>query len=401
MAVKLVHVTTVPMTLEFFLRGQIRHLVDNGFEVIAISSPGEALERVAKRDEIEVHAVPMTRGITPVADLVTVLRLWRLFVRLRPTIVHSSTGKAGPLAMFAAMLARVPIKVYSLRGIMIDRRKGAAKRILRTLELITCKCADRVLGVSRSVAEFMVNEGLCSECTITVPGSGSSNGVEAIGRFNPEAVASDARRRLRTRWGIPEGALVIGFVGRLVMGKGIVELDAAWRSIRTRYDNAYLVTAGPAENQDPVPKQVLEALARDERVVMIDYVNNEEMPEFYRMVDLIVLPTYSEGFPNVLLEAAAMALPVVATRVTGCVDAVEDQITGVLVPPRDADALAAAMALYLDDPELRNRHGAAARERVLRSFRPEPIWDAVLEEYHRLLEAKGLVQSQPEVVPGD
>jgi len=125
------------------------------------------------------------------------------------------------------------------------------------------------------------------------------------------------------------------------------------------------------------------------------------MPEFYRMVDLIVLPTYSEGFPNVLLEAAAMALPVVATRVTGCVDAVEDQVTGALVPPRDADALLAAMVRYLDDPELRNRHGAAARERVLRSFRPEPIWDAVLEEYHHLLKAKGLVQSQPEVVPGD
>lgn len=400
MPVRLVHVTTVPMTLEFFLRGQIRHLVNSGIEVIAISSPGPALGRVAERDGIEVHAVPMTRGINPITDFVTMLRLWRLFVNLRPTIVHSSTGKAGPLAMLAAVLARVPIKVYSLRGIMIDRRTGAAKKILRALEMITCKCADRVLAVSRSVAESMVHEKLCSACKITVPAGGSSNGVDAAGRFNPYVVSPDEQERLRLRWGIPGDALVIGFVGRLITGKGIGELAAAWRRVRERYDSVFLVIVGPTEDQDPVPAHILDTLRYDERVAMVDYVDNDEMPLFYRMADLIVLPTYSEGFPNVLLEAAAMALPVVATRVTGCVDAVVDQTTGTLVPPRDADALEAAIVRYVRDPELRRLHGNAARERVLRWFRPEPIWDAVLAEYCRLLDAKGLSQGRPEVLPG-
>lgn len=399
MPVRLVHVTTVPMTLELFLRGQIGHLKQNGFEVIAVSSPGAALERVAARDGIEVHAVPMTRGMNPAADFLTTLRLWRLFVRLRPHIVHSSTGKAGPLAMLAAVLARVPIKVYSLRGIMIDRRMGAAKRILRAMESITCRCADRVLAVSRSVADFVVSEGLCPSCAIAVPAAGSSNGVDAAGRFNPATVSPDAVQRLRVRWGIPRDTVVIGFVGRLVAGKGIVELAAAWDKIRRRYHNAVLVTAGPVEHQDAVPEHIIEALRNDRRVVAVDYLDNDRMPLFYSMTDLVVLPTYSEGFPNVLLEAAAMALPVVATRVTGCVDAVEDHVTGVLVPSRDADALEAAIARYLEDPELRRRHGDAARERVLRSFRPEPVWDAVLAEYCALLDSKGLPRPVPEVGP--
>ena len=135
----------------------------------------------------------------------------------------------------------------------------------------------------------------------------------------------------------------------------------------------------------------LKSLRADRRAIMIDSVPHAQMPALYNASDLIVLPTYSEGLPNVALEAAAMAKPVVATRVTGCVDVVEDGITGVLIPPRDSVALEEAITRYLADPPLRMRHGVAARERVLARFAPEPIWEALRDEYLRLLTEKNQI----------
>lgn len=398
---KLAHVTTVPMTLELFLRGQIAFMKKRGIEVMAVSSPGPALERVAQRDGITVCPIPMKRGISPLSDLLSLIRLVRFFRRVRPDVVHSSTGKAGPLAMMAATLARVPIRFYSLRGIMVDRRSGLSKSMLKMLERISCLCADRVLAVSRSVADVILRGGYCSADKLTIPAAGSSNGVDALERFNPGLIPPGTRERFRRRHNISSDALVIGFVGRLVAGKGIRELEAAWKSIRSQPGKVFLVTVGAQEAQDPVPKEVLNRLARDERVVMLDYVPNEEMPFLYSMMDLVVLPTYSEGLPNVPLEAAAMELPVVATRVTGCVDAIADEVTGILLPPQDWRALAQAVTRYMADDELRRQHGKAGRDRVLRLFRPEIVWEALYREYVSALAQKGYDGSHWELHLGE
>jgi glycosyltransferase involved in cell wall biosynthesis len=273
---------------------------------------------------------------------------------------------------------------------MVDRRSGFSKSVLEMLERISCLCSDRVLAVSRSVADVMLRGGYCPAHKLTVPAAGSSNGVDALERFNPDLIPPGTRERSRRRYNISPEALVIGFVGRLVAGKGIRELEAAWRSIRTQHGKAFLVTVGEQEAQDPVPQEVLNRLRGDKRVVMLDYVPNEEMPLLYYIMDLVALPTYSEGLPNVPLEAAAMELPVVASRVTGCVDAIEDEVTGILIPPKDWQALALAMTRYIEDEELRREHGKAGRERVLRLFRPPMIWEAVYREYMSALASKGI-----------
>jgi glycosyltransferase involved in cell wall biosynthesis len=379
------------MTLELFLQGQISYFKENGFDVVAVSSPGPALERVAQRDNIEVYAIPMSRGIAPLRDARALYELRKLFRRLRPSIVHASTGKAGPLAILAATLAGVPVRVYSLRGFMIDRARAGGQTILRFMEWLTCRCAHRVIAVSRSLAELVIRERLCQPEKLVVFAHGSSNGVDAKGRFNPERLTGLAVQEFRAAWRIPERATVISFIGRLVAGKGIAELAHAWQSIRAEHETAYLVIAGTPEEHDPVDRSVLQCLSADERVTMIDSVPHTQMPALYGASDLIVLPTYSEGLPNVALEAAAMAKPVVATRVTGCVDVVEDGVTGTLVSVRDSEALEKAIALYLDDSSLQKRHGKAARELVLAKFAPEPIWEALRIEYLRLLSERGLI----------
>jgi glycosyltransferase involved in cell wall biosynthesis len=230
-----------------------------------------------------------------------------------------------------------------------------------------------------------VEEGLCPPGEIKVLLGGSGNGVDATGRFRPQPEA--IRREERARLGVPEDALVVGFVGRLVRDKGVLELAEAWRALREAHPSAHLVLAGRIEEEeDAIPLEVAAALRADPRVRLPGVVR--DMPRLYAACDVVALPTYREGFPNVALETAAMALPIVATAVPGCVDAVVDGETGTLVPPRDPVTLGEALGRYLADAALRARHGEAARRRVLREFRQEAIWEAVADEYDALLTAR-------------
>jgi glycosyltransferase involved in cell wall biosynthesis len=233
-----------------------------------------------------------------------------------------------------------------------------------------------------------VDASLCPPEKIVTLLGGSGNGVDAAGRFAPRADDADRRTELRAQWEIPGHAPVVAFVGRLVRDKGIVELSEAWRDVRDRFPGAHLLIAGPLEPQDPVPAATLDALRADPRVRLLGPV--PEPRDVYLAADLVTLPTYREGFPNVPLEAAAMARPVVATRIPGCVDAVTDGETGLLVPARDIAGLADALARYLADPALRAAHGARGRERACRDFDRTRIWTALREEYGALLAARGL-----------
>jgi glycosyltransferase involved in cell wall biosynthesis len=240
-----------------------------------------------------------------------------------------------------------------------------------------------VLCVSHSLRDEALSAGIARAEKITVFLHGSGHGVDATGRFDPRATP-DARHEVRARFGIPRDAVVVGFVGRIVRDKGLVELVRAWELLRDRYPALHMLVAGGFEPQDPVPPDVEAVLRNDARIHLAGWTT--DTPPLYAAMDLLTLPTYREGFPNVPLEAGAMSLPVVATRVAGCVDAVEDGVTGTLVPPRDAAALASAIAAYIDDPALGNAHGQAGRDRVLRDFRREPLWDALHAEYQRQID---------------
>lgn len=292
--------------------------------------------------------------------------------------------------MAAATLANVPVKFYTLHGIMAQIRKGPARTLLKLLERIACALADQVLAVSRSVADGVVSQGLCPERKVKVLAHGSCNGIDAVNRFNPSNLDRDRKQDLRAQFCVDEKAIVIGFVGRLVKDKGVAELASAWKDIRNLCHNTCLLMIGPAEPHNPVPNDILEELASDDRVIMLDIVPNDEMPSYYGIMDIVVLPSYREGFPYVVLEASAMGLPVVASRVTGCIDAVVDGVTGTLVSPGDAQDLAQTLLLYIEDPALRTRHGQAGRDLVLGHFKPEPIWEALSEEYSLHLSRKRL-----------
>ena len=385
--VKLLHMTTVPMTL-MFMRGQVDFMRAKGFELALLSSPGSTLDHFAEEYHLPAYGVPMERRVTPGRDLLSLVELVRILRRERPTILHAHTPKAGLLGMVAAFLARVPVRIYHLRGLPLATAEGSTRLLLRLAEKTAALLAHRVLAVSASLRRAAAEAGVCRAKKIEVLAGGSGNGVDAHERFNPARFTAEDRLAARRRWGVPDDAVVIGFVGRLTRDKGLLELATAFRVLAHTNPRLRMVIVGPEEKREPVPEKSLESLQRDHRVHFTGMLDDAAVA--YLAMDILVLPTYREGFPNVILEAGAMELPVVATAVTGCVDAVVDGVTGRLVPARHAAALTAAIAAYIEQPELAREHGKNGRERVLKDFRQEVIWQELESFYRRMLEARGL-----------
>jgi glycosyltransferase involved in cell wall biosynthesis len=378
----IVHVMTVPESLGF-LNGQVRYMRERGYELSIVTSPGEGLTAFGEREGVQTHPLEMPRKITPAQDLRSVAALTALLRRIRPDLVHAHTPKGGLLGMMAATAAGISRRVYHMRGLPMETAQGARRALLASTERVSCGLAKQVIAVSPSLRDAAIRHRLCPPHKIRVLAGGSGNGVDAHGRFDPAQVGASAREEVRRELGLPEDAVVLGFVGRLVRDKGVCELAEAWAAVRGEFPGAALVVVGPFEPRDPVPTDVQRALERDPRVVLTG--PRRDTPRLYAAMDIVVLPTYREGFPNVLLEAGAMERPVIATRVTGCVDAVDDGRTGVLVPPRDSSALADAMRAYLRDPARRSRDGRAARAHVVDRFARERIWDALALTYQRVL----------------
>ena len=335
----------------------------------------------------------------PAEDMLSLYRLWRLLRRIRPKILHTHTAKAGFLGMIAASLAGVPIRIYTINGLAIRTQGSWSRLVLRTTEWMACALATEVLCVSRSVRRFVVRSRFCPSGKCRTLGDGGSHGVD-VKKFNPEVYGVASRVAVRKQHGIPEDALVVGYIGRIVPAKGINELALAWNMLREKFPELRLLVCGYCERDHPMNPMFLEKLRSDPRVHFTsDRVVH--MPPMYAALDISVLPTHCEGLPNVVLEAGAMRIPTVATRVPGCVDAIRNGSTGLIVEPKDPEALAEAVQYLVENPRCRARMGIAAREFVTRRFSENRISGLVLQEYERLLTIHGGSESKgtPSTVP--
>jgi len=384
---RVAHINSEDASWIFFV-GQGRYMRSRGIQLHAISSPGEYSARFADEEGVLVHAVPISRSITPVKDLVSIVKLWRTLRVIRPEIAEAHTTKVGLVGMIASWLARVPIRIYHNHGIAALSAKGAKLFVLRWSDRVSCRLAHRVIFVAPSVRDAALAEGLCkSDKARAVL---SINGLDAAGRFNPSRVSDGARLETRRRYGIPADARVLGFVGRIFQVKGIEDLLQAWDHLSVRFVDLHLLIVGASDSREPISEAAVNKLRRDPRIHLTGYV--KDTPLIYAAMDVLTLPSYHEGLGYVLIEAAAMNLPVVGTRIPGIVDAMQEGTTGLLVEPGDSAGLASAIARYLSDPDLRRKHGQAGREYVLRNFVPEKVWGNLYHEYADLLSARGLMR---------
>jgi len=362
------------------LRGRLRALRAAGFDVTVVSNPGVLLTRTAALEGVRSVGIPIRRGVAPLADVISLVRVWLLIGRLRPDLVEFSTPKAGLLGTLAAWLRRVPRRVYMLRGLKLETSRGLKRRMLLAAERLAARCAHVVLCNSRSLRAQAMALGVGPASSLHLLGEGSSNGVD-IDHYSPGP--SMVRVRLR----LPLETKVVGFVGRLTRDKGLPELIDAFDQILVREPEAHLLLVGWFDNgEDELPIALRERIFSHPRIHRTGYVA-DPLP-YYRAMDVMVLPTWREGFPNVVLEAAATGIPVVTTLATGSRDSVVPEVTGLLIPPGLPEAIAEAVCKLLADPERARRMGAAARAWVLEHYVDERVLRLTSSFYKSLLNAE-------------
>lgn len=378
---KIVIVTTSSMAMRVFLARQLKTLAAEGFDVIGVASPGTDLAEFSRQSGVPTYGLRMERQMSPIRDVWSLLRLYILLRRLKPLIVHTHTPKAGLLGMIASCVARVPIRIYNVNGLVFESKQGWVRRLLIAMDSVAAGLSTEVICVSHSLREVAITHGICCPRKARTLGEGSSHGVD-VDLFS--GVNPSARETFRKATGIPRDAVVLTFVGRLVRDKGVEELAVAWQRLRKEFPTACLLICGRRENQNTSVAEVLDNMAVDGRLRFVD-VAPERMPEVYSASDIVVLPTHREGLPNVALECGAMGVPIVTTRVTGCIDAVVDGVTGLLVRCGDGSELEGAVRRLMLDSNLRRSLGRAAKDFVLTRFAEVRFSKLLCEEYRRLL----------------
>jgi glycosyltransferase involved in cell wall biosynthesis len=376
-------VVTVPITFETLYREQLIFLANQGLDVTLVSSPGARLEEIAKTLNMHYHPIQMARKVKPFHDLYALIALTRLLWRKRFDIVHSSTPKAGLLAALAGVLARVPVRIHMFTGQVWVEMQGTTRKIMRFCDWIIGHLNTQCYADSASQCDFLIKERLVAASKLSVLGAGSVGGVD-LERFNPKVFGKERVAAIRRKLGIAEQSFVILFVGRLTKDKGIRELVAAFQMLQRDRKDVELILVGPFEpERDLLPRETLEELSDNQNIHVVGF--SPEPEKYMAIAEVFCLPSYREGFGSVVIEAAAMGMPSVASSVIGLMDAVVDGATGLLVPAKDVYALKQALMRMLTEPNMRRRMGHAARKRAVRGFDSKIINQLMVEEYKKLV----------------
>ena len=383
-------ISSVPSTLKAFYRPLIERLSEAGFAVTLIASAGVEFDEFEKSGRVTVHRVPITRRISLLLDLSAIVKLIRLFKSNRYDLIHTHTPKAGLVGMIAGWAAGVRARVHTLHGLPLETARGVTRRFLAAADRLTCRLAHTVCVVSKSLSDRAVELRLCRPDKLIILGEGTACGVD-LSRFERTEAVVEQARLVRRDHGIPERALVLGFVGWLVADKGVRELVEAFTELARDRDDLYLLMIGAdGSDRDPLPRRTLTTIKDHPHICHAGLVP-DSVP-YYAAMDLCVLPTRREGFPYAVIEAAALGVATVATRVTGCIDAVVDGQTGVLIEANNVPALTSAIERLVSDASLRREMGEAAMRRVRASFGS----DRLVKEHLRLYAATAPWQDKGE-----
>lgn len=384
--IRLCRVVTVPYTFRILLVEQLAEIVSRGIALTIVSSPGVELQQIARELNIPFEPILMKRKPSPVADILALARLVRYYRRSNFDIVHSATPKAGFLSMLSGASAGIPVRMHTFTGQPWVELTGLRRELPRRCDWVTARSATACYADSFSQRDFLVKEGLVRPKMVQVLGYGSIGGVN-ISRFSNRMWGGAHASRTRSQLGIGPLAKVICFVGRVTRDKGVVELVTAFERLSRMRNDLELLLVGPYEEEyDPLPAEIMRRIDENPRIRCTGYTNCPE--KFLGASDIFCLPSYREGFGSVAIEAAAMGLPAVVSRVTGLVDAVAENETGLFVAPKNVEGLERALALLVDSEELRHRLGAAGCLRAIANFDSKVVNATVVDEYHRLVHSE-------------
>lgn len=374
--------TTIPTTFSFF-KGNLRYLSE-WFEVCAISSKPEELQQIGEREGVRTHCIPMARPIALIRDIVCLFKFIFFFLKERPYVVHGNTPKASMLAMVAAWVTRVPVRIYMCHGLRYQGTQGKMRKLLMWMEKLTCACATEVICVSNGVRDTFAEDGICDFNKSVVIGVGSATGLD-VEHFNPEVVEHNV---LRTELGLSQDDFVFIFVGRIVTDKGINELVSAFNRLSGEYPHAHLVLIGNEElEQNPITADSRSIIHSNKHIHAIG--ERADVRPYLKDADAFVFPSYREGFGMVLIEANAMGTPAISSDIIGCNEIIIEGENGALIPSKDADALYIKMKEWLENPVSVKKMSAVCRKSIVQRFNCAEVWKLYLDEYLRLCENGG------------
>ena len=372
---KIICSSTVPQSLNTFYNGVLSEL-SREYDVISVSSPGNALEEVGTREGVRTIAVPMARHISLLSDVKSLWQMWRVMRRERPDMVHSMTPKAGLICMMAAWFARVPRRVHTFTGLVWPTSTGLKRRVLMTTDWLTCACATHIIPEGEGVKNDLLNHHITNK-PIKVLGHGNLRGID-MEYYNPDVVSPSTNCQ--------GGGFTFVFVGRIVRDKGINELVSAFDRLHRQYDDLRLVLVGPREDDlDPVLPETLERISRGDGINAVG--SQIDVRPFYRQADALVFPSYREGFPNVVIEAGAMGLPSIVTDINGSREIIIDGKNGVIIPPRDESVLYDAMRDFVEHPEAVKEMAANSRQLIASRYEQSYVRKCLYDFYHEILNA--------------
>lgn len=377
---KILRITTVPISLNILLKGQLAYMQENGFELITASAGGSEIEKLIHREGVHHHQIDFTRTLSPFKDIKALFQLIKLIQKEKPDIVHTHTPKAGLLGMLAAKICGVKVRMHTVAGMPLMEAEGMLKRILSTTEAITYACAHEVYPNSYQLKSWMEKNFRRYSMKFKIIGKGSSNGI-SLDHFHSAKIQQAELKELRSSLNIPEVDLCFVFVGRLVSDKGIHELVEAFICLSQK---AHLLLVGAYEDdREPVDASIKDLIKQKENIHHVGF--QSDIRPYLAMADVFVFPSYREGFPNVVLQAAAMGLPSIVSDINGCNEIIKEGFNGLIVAVKDKEILKLAMEKLLDDEDLRKHLASNARISVQENYDQQFVWQALLKEYQSLL----------------
>lgn len=387
MKIKLLRITTVPISLQKLLNGQLKYMQQH-FNLLAVSSEGEILEKVKKEQNVDVFPIEMSRNISPFQDLLSIWKMYKLLKQSKPEIVHTHTPKAGMVGMFAAKLAGVPVRMHTVAGLPLMETKGFKRTILNWVEKVTYACATKVYPNSYGLLDFIEAEGFCKPNKLKVIGKGSSNGIDTS-KFSYSKVDIETINCLKEEYGILDDHTVFCFVGRLVGDKGINELTWAFGELYKQNSNTRLLLVGTQEKElDPLLPETIEQIENHPGIISVGW--QEDVRPFFTISNVLTFPSYREGFPNVVMQAGAMGLPSIVSNINGCNEIIEEGVNGLIIPSKNKNELFDAMNDLLENKERREQMASVARQMIIDRYEQQYIWEELLKEYKSLLAEKGI-----------
>jgi len=383
---KILHVFTLAVTAESFFDGQFAYLSDAGYNIHLIAST-EPSKEFCQRNHITFHQIPVARRVDIKADITAIKALCKLIKREKFDAVFGHTPKGALVAMCAARLSGVKIRVYYRHGLIYTTATGAKRLIFKAVERFTAALATKIVNVSPSLSKLAVKDNLNSDNKQIVIGSGTCGGIDAENTFNPDKVDSGMISALRSGQKISKDDYVIGFCGRLCKDKGIRELIEGFRLFRKTHPSirAKLLLIGGYDGRDILPESIHQTIDTDNDIISTGYIL-KNIQNYYALMDVFVFPSYREGFGMCVIEASAMKVPILVSRSHGCVDSIRENVTGRYIDI-SPESIASGLSDMLD-VDLRHRLGKGGRQFVLNNFDHKVMWPLIKKFYDEIIFCK-------------